>query len=449
MGYEFRWFEPAPQAAASLHAAAGRLRKDIYFPATDSVGLKLRNGKGELELKTCRSRSASSLCDGAIELWTKTYVKSKGVYSGGRIVDSELLSARIEACAKGVWVDWDEQRGPPLTVHVTKQRTNTAFGEQELEEATLLLQATRCDTLEVVLEEAWRSVAVEVGSAQAIAATVESLPNLQPPAGAVVGGYPRMVALFARCALERLAAQRAPSDDDVVPGEEEARACVCYTCLRLVVLEMDAAAAGLSRAEPSSDSESEDACDSCAPATPLQSALLPCATLPSLIFLDIDGVLNTHSLASSDDDAYRWHHIDAALDLKVSRMDLVLSRSRVRALCSLARAHRCQIVLSTSWRVEPVACQALRAAFADHGLAETVIIGSTPELRRSTRAREIQAWLDANGVPRQAGRWIAIDDIDLARDEPELMSGHFVRTQIGAGLTEARVAEADALLQAL
>jgi len=204
---------------------------------------------------------------------------------------------------------------------------------------------------------------------------------------------------------------------------------------------MEAADAGLSRAEPSSDAESEDAyaCDSNAPSVPL----------PSLIVLDIDGVLNTHSLASSDDDAYRWHHIDASLDLKVRQMDLVLSRSRARAFCSLARTHRCQIVMSTSWRVEPVACRALRAAFADHGLAETVIIGSTPELRRSTRAREIQAWLDANGVPRQAGRWIAIDDIDLARDEPELMSGHFVRTHIGAGLTEARVAEADALLLAL
>jgi len=130
---------------------------------------------------------------------------------------------------------------------------------------------------------------------------------------------------------------------------------------------MEAADAGLSRAEPSSDAESEDAyaCDSNAPSVPL----------PSLIVLDIDGVLNTHSLASSDDDAYRWHHIDASLDLK--------------------------------------------------------------------------AWLDANGIPRQAGRWIAIDDIDLARDEPELMSGHFVRTHIGAGLTEARVAEADALLLAL
>jgi len=148
---------------------------------------------------------------------------------------------------------------------------------------------------------------------------------------------------------------------------------------------MEAADAGLSRAEPSSDAESEDAyaCDSNAPSVPL----------PSLIVLDIDGVLNTHSLASSDDDAYRWHHIDASLDLKVRQMDLVLSRSRARAFCSLARTHRCQIVMSTSWRVEPVACRALRAAFADHGLAETVIIGSTPELRRSTRAREIQAWL--------------------------------------------------------
>lgn len=98
------------------------------------------------------------MCDGAIECWTKTYIQSQGVVSDGRITDSKLLSARIEACADGVWVDWDEQRGPPLTVQVVKERTYMAVGEQEVEEAVLLLQATRCDTVEreVVLEEAWR-----------------------------------------------------------------------------------------------------------------------------------------------------------------------------------------------------------------------------------------------------------------------------------------------------
>ena len=225
MGYEYRWFAPAaPEAAARLRAA--KLRKDIYFPATDDVGLKLRDGRGNVEVKVCTERSAPSLCDGAIEHWTKKLMRSDSVVADGCIVDFTLLQSRLEALAHEhvdpgsvraqvapasvACVDAFDRRH--LTVHIVKERTHTAFGEQQLEDATLLLQARRTDTVgrEILLEEAWRSVAVEVGSAQAIAATVELLETLQPPSDAVVGGYPRMVVLFAQRALDRAFGHKVP-----------------------------------------------------------------------------------------------------------------------------------------------------------------------------------------------------------------------------------------------
>ena len=138
---------------------AAKLRKDIYFPATDDVGLKLRDGRGNVEVKVCTERSAPSLCDGAIEHWTKKLMRSDSVVADGCIVDFTLLQSRLEALAHE-HVDPGSVRAQVarrhLTVHIVKERTHTAFGEQQLEDATLLLQARRTDTVgrEIVLEEA-------------------------------------------------------------------------------------------------------------------------------------------------------------------------------------------------------------------------------------------------------------------------------------------------------
>ena len=127
--------------------------------------------------------------------------------------------------------------------------------------------------------------------------------------------------------------------------------------------------------------------------------------------------------------------------------NLVISRAMLLRLATLVRRHECRIVLSTSWRVEPGAVAALAASFAAVGLGESVIIGSTPERRSRPRATEIEQWLTAQAQPCE--RWIAIDDIDLAKDAPSLMEGRFVHTAIGEGLSDARAAYADGLLSAL
>ena len=92
----------------------------------------------------------------------------------------------------------------------------------------------------------------------------------------------------------------------------------------------------------------------------------------TVIFLDIDGVLNNYWMTSSDSDAFhpspQWRH-------KMQDWNLVISRAMLLRLATLVRRHECRIVLSTSWRVEPGAVAALAASFAAVGLGESVIIG--------------------------------------------------------------------------
>ena len=45
--------------------------------------------------------------------------------------------------------------------------------------------------------------------------------------------------------------------------------------------------------------------------------------------------------------------------------------------------------------------------------------------------------------------WVAIDDMDLAAMEPEFMEGHFVRTSMEHGLTDAHAAKAIEILMAV
>jgi len=118
-----------------------------------------------------------------------------------------------------------------------------------------------------------------------------------------------------------------------------------------------------------------------------------------IVFLDIDGVLNTLALCSQP--GGREHFSPVA----------------VMALKEILKRTRAKIVISSSWR-EDIAHR-IPVAFQKNGLGEVVgcIISHTPVLLEadpeSRRADEIDAWLHQN--PCFRSNFLVIDDDPCVR----------------------------------
>lgn len=104
-----------------------------------------------------------------------------------------------------------------------------------------------------------------------------------------------------------------------------------------------------------------------------------------VIFLDVDGVLNTASLLYH----YGFSHID---DDMVGLLATVVSKTGAK------------IVLSSTWRLERESMRMVRDALGRHGLE---IIDKTPTLADSFRSEEISRWLKDHP---EAKRYAIIDD---------------------------------------
>lgn len=168
-----------------------------------------------------------------------------------------------------------------------------------------------------------------------------------------------------------------------------------------------------------------------------------------LLFIDVDGVLNTleHSAYACSDaemeiasDVFYPTGWESAMRENL----LVLSRSRLARFAELVRLLDAAIVLSTSWRTDvKVARPALLAAFAEVGLLDRVL-GHTPDCQYSsqgvwpigTRVDEITEYLTNAYDGAECPRWFAIDDMSLADHAPADLSEHFVLTDASLGLTE-------------
>ena len=146
-----------------------------------------------------------------------------------------------------------------------------------------------------------------------------------------------------------------------------------------------------------------------------------------IIFLDIDGVLN-----SSD---YRKQ-------LGIQYFSEIIDRRKMPLLKTIVDATDAKIVLSTSWRKfwnegepqqDPVG-QYINDVFAEYGLT---IYGKTAVMEESGRNAEIKAWMDGKWY---VDNYVILDDKDFGWS-PDLRS-HFVRTDLmGDGLEEAQVQE--------
>ncbi|MBZ5709030.1 HAD domain-containing protein [Nannocystis pusilla] len=109
-----------------------------------------------------------------------------------------------------------------------------------------------------------------------------------------------------------------------------------------------------------------------------------------VIFLDIDGVMNTLSTP-----------VDAARGLT----SLLLPRC-VAALNQVVRATGAAVVVTSTWRLTMPLAE-LRAHFAAAGCVAE-ILDITPDLDAPRREREIAAWLAAQPEPPRA--WCILDD---------------------------------------
>ena len=160
-----------------------------------------------------------------------------------------------------------------------------------------------------------------------------------------------------------------------------------------------------------------------------------------IIFLDIDGVLNSNF----------WNN---AHQKEISDGTLI-DEEKVRLLSILIKRTNANIVLHSGWKywfdqdLRPLRPEAenLAMMFTEEGLLIEDITPdhSTEEIRRDkkfslVKADEILAWLEEH---EDVDNWIVIDDLDLHSREIEL---HQVKTDPSTGLTIDDVYKAEKML---
>lgn len=135
-----------------------------------------------------------------------------------------------------------------------------------------------------------------------------------------------------------------------------------------------------------------------------------------VIFLDIDGVLNTEAWRNSTEEYF---------DKPINEEHMIF----LKFLCDVTDA---EILLSSSWRehwnegvqqVDPIG-DYFNKIFAKYNLE---IYSKTPELPGNSRKAEIEAWL----ADHQVERYVIIDDVDYNFDKK-----HFVKASDKTGLDE-------------
>jgi hypothetical protein len=157
----------------------------------------------------------------------------------------------------------------------------------------------------------------------------------------------------------------------------------------------------------------------------------------SVLFLDIDGVLNSAVWSAGLSPEYSGTMISTVL---MFNLNTVIAETG------------CDIVVSSDWRRSSVK-KDLNAILRDSGLRKD-IIGVTPYVNgkkptyspyysssfsnlEEERVQEIKFWLDDN----PADTWIAIDDMDLA-GKGGLDPDRFVHTTYVLGMTDDLAAQA-------
>lgn len=147
-----------------------------------------------------------------------------------------------------------------------------------------------------------------------------------------------------------------------------------------------------------------------------------------IVFLDFDGVLNSHLYFAKHAPPNRMldipvrDHIDADA---VALVDTLLAR---------VGAH---IVVSSTWRLTRSTGELYELLHAK-GLKSGTVVGKTADLRGAPRGKEIRLWVDTH---RPESFVILDDDSDMVELSPWL-----VKTSFGDGLQPEHIERAEAIL---
>lgn len=132
--------------------------------------------------------------------------------------------------------------------------------------------------------------------------------------------------------------------------------------------------------------------------------------MKTILFLDVDGVLNN---ASSD----------------------LLSDDLLKNLKKIVDSIKCEIVLTSTWRLYSDSLATLKRAFEDHDIPNW--IGKTPDLC-GERHTEIQAWISKK-IKNEQCNIVVIDD-DKDADVPNISENityYFFQTDFLTGLDDS------------
>lgn len=141
--------------------------------------------------------------------------------------------------------------------------------------------------------------------------------------------------------------------------------------------------------------------------------------MQTLIFLDIDGVLNT------------FQSIEAQTD--------TLSPECVRQLNQLVQATQAKVIVSSTWRrVHSLAT--IESRLKRHGF-EAKLHGQTPYIAGASRAEEIRTWLHLHASEGPFA-FVILDDQEDFKD----LRPHHVQTSYHKGLTATHRQRAQSLL---
>ena len=155
-----------------------------------------------------------------------------------------------------------------------------------------------------------------------------------------------------------------------------------------------------------------------------------------VIFLDVDGVLNTEEC----DDAPKEGEEGSEEFLYHQNTPIPLLKRCLDNLRCVLQQTDAKIVISSSWRLFPERLELLTKVLeALSPSEEPVVIGLTPDLSNSWagRGEEVRGWLDQN---ENCSRFVVVDDEHLASFERSLFSedayshrGFLVYTKLRGG----------------
>lgn len=141
-----------------------------------------------------------------------------------------------------------------------------------------------------------------------------------------------------------------------------------------------------------------------------------------IIFLDIDGVCNSHQ---------HFLMTEYISETGIERMNNDTCLHNLWNLkFILKNVPDLKIVISSTWR-EVYSFESIKSWLKFWGISKNRVIGKTPVIRHGDRAEEIKTWINENKVK---GTWLVLDDHPVFQESDPVYK-NFYQTDNRVGLT--------------